>query len=92
MELDMPVHPGDVPDSIMDEKLGYRRVSFARGIQPPCNRGRVWSMRQYSFADGRRVESTLQYLLEQGQTGLSVAFDSHPDTGMTPTPASPRVR
>ena len=49
---------------------------FTRGIQPTMYRGRVWSMRQYSgFATAEESNRRYKFLLEQGQTGLSVAFD-----------------
>jgi len=49
---------------------------FTRGIQPTMYRGRVWSMRQYSgFATAEESNRRYRFLLEQGQTGLSVAFD-----------------
>src|SRR5271154_720000 len=49
---------------------------FTRGVQPTMYRGRFWTMRQYA-GFGSAVESNrrYRYLLEQGQTGLSVAFD-----------------
>jgi methylmalonyl-CoA mutase N-terminal domain/subunit len=49
---------------------------FTRGVQPTMYRGRLWTMRQYAgFGDARDTNRRLQYLLGQGQTGLSVAFD-----------------
>jgi methylmalonyl-CoA mutase N-terminal domain/subunit len=49
---------------------------FTRGVQPTMYRSRLWTMRQYSgFGDARRTNRRLRYLLEQGQTGLSIAFD-----------------
>jgi methylmalonyl-CoA mutase N-terminal domain/subunit len=49
---------------------------FTRGIQPTMYRSRLWTMRQYSgFGDARETNRRFRYLLEQGQTGLSVAFD-----------------
>ncbi len=49
---------------------------FTRGVQPNMYRGRLWTMRQYA-GFGNAVESNRRYkfLIEQGQTGLSVAFD-----------------
>ncbi len=59
------------------EKLGFPgEFPFARGIQPTMYRGRLWTMRQYAgFADAEESNRRYHYLLEQGQTGLSVAFD-----------------
>jgi len=49
---------------------------FTRGVQPTMYRGRFWTMRQYAgFGDARESNRRYRYLLDQGQTGLSVAFD-----------------
>ena len=49
---------------------------YTRGVQPNMYRGRVWTMRQYSgYATAADTNRRYRYLLEQGQTGLSVAFD-----------------
>ncbi len=49
---------------------------FTRGVQPTMYRGRLWTMRQYAgFGDARESNRRYRYLLDQGQTGLSVAFD-----------------
>ena len=49
---------------------------FTRGIQPTMYRGRFWTMRQYAgYATAEESNARYRYLLEQGQTGLSVAFD-----------------
>ena len=49
---------------------------FTRGVQPTMYRGRLWTMRQYAgFGDAEESNRRYRYLLEQGQTGLSVAFD-----------------
>jgi methylmalonyl-CoA mutase N-terminal domain/subunit len=49
---------------------------FTRGVQPTMYRGRYWTMRQYSgFGTARETNDRFKFLLEQGQTGLSVAFD-----------------
>ena len=49
---------------------------FTRGVQPTMYRGRFWTMRQYAgFATAEETNRRFRYLLEQGQTGLSVAFD-----------------
>ena len=59
------------------EKLGFPgQYPFTRGIQPTMYRGRLWTMRQYAgFATPEETNRRFRYLLEQGQTGLSVAFD-----------------
>ena len=49
---------------------------FTRGVQPNMYRGRLWTMRQYAgFGTARESNERYRYLLDQGQTGLSVAFD-----------------
>jgi methylmalonyl-CoA mutase N-terminal domain/subunit len=49
---------------------------FTRGVQPNMHRGRLWTMRQYAgFGTARESNERYHYLLSQGQTGLSVAFD-----------------
>jgi len=59
------------------EKLNFPgEYPFTRGIQPTMYRGRFWSMRQYAgFSTAEASNKRYKYLLEQGQTGLSVAFD-----------------
>ncbi|MEE8473647.1 MAG: methylmalonyl-CoA mutase family protein, partial [Dehalococcoidia bacterium] len=76
-ELDTVYAPDDLPDFAYDRSLGYPgEYPFTRGIQPSTYRGRLWSMRQYSgFASAQESNRRFRYLLEQGQTGLSVAFD-----------------
>ena len=59
------------------EKLGFPgEYPFTRGVQPTMYRGRFWTMRQYAgFASAEESNQRYRYLLDQGQTGLSVAFD-----------------
>src|SRR3972149_1606427 len=63
--------------------LGYPgEYPYVRGIQPTMYRGRFWTMRQYAgFASAEESNRRYRYLLEQGQTGLSVAFDLPTQTG-----------
>ena len=57
-----------------EEKPG--QFPYTRGIRPNMYRGRPWTMRQYAgFGTARESNQRYQYLLQQGQTGLSVAFD-----------------
>src|SRR5699024_4277433 len=58
-------------------QLSYPGVyPYTRGIQPTMYRGRLWTMRQYAgFGSAIETNKRFRYLLEQGQTGLSVAFD-----------------
>src|SRR5690554_7074232 len=49
---------------------------FTRGVQPTMYRGRLWTMRQYAgFGTAEETNRRYRYLLDHGQTGLSVAFD-----------------
>src|SRR5262249_35087067 len=63
----------------LDERtaLGYPGdFPFTRGVQPTMYRGRLWTMRQYAgFSTAADTNARFRYLLEHGQTGLSVAFD-----------------
>ncbi len=68
--------PGDVtrPDEPGDAEPGT--FPFTRGIQPTMYRGRLWTMRQYAgFGSAAESNARYRYLLEQGVSGLSVAFD-----------------
>ena len=71
-----PLYEPD-PEFDCDEKLGYPgQYPFTRGVQPNMYRGRLWTMRQYAgFGDAEESNKRYRYLLEKGQTGLSVAFD-----------------
>ena len=68
--------PAD-PDPDYMDKLGFPgEYPFTRGVQPSMYRGRFWTMRQYAgYATAEESNRRYRYLLEQGQTGLSVAFD-----------------
>lgn len=59
------------------DKLGFPgEYPFTRGVQPNMYRGRFWTMRQYAgFSTAAESNQRYLYLIEQGQTGLSVAFD-----------------
>ncbi len=67
------------PDSNTDylDQLGFPgEFPYTRGVQPTMYRGRLWTMRQYAgYATAQESNRRYRYLLEQGQTGLSVAFD-----------------
>lgn len=69
--------PVDIKDFDYEEDLGYPgEYPYTRGVQPTMYRGRLWTMRQYAgFATAEESNERYKYLLEQGQTGLSVAFD-----------------
>jgi methylmalonyl-CoA mutase N-terminal domain/subunit len=69
--------PGDLTGWDPDTELGYPgEFPFTRGIQPTMYRGRLWTMRQYAgFATAEESNARYRYLLAQGVSGLSVAFD-----------------
>lgn len=60
-----------------EQELGFPGIfPFTRGVQPTMYRGRFWTMRQYSgFATAKETNERFKFLLDQGQTGLSIAFD-----------------
>ncbi|MBN1836980.1 MAG: methylmalonyl-CoA mutase family protein [Spirochaetales bacterium] len=78
---DKPVERLYLPESFSAEeyleKLGFPgEYPFTRGVQPTMYRGRLWTMRQYAgFGSAEESNRRYKFLLEQGQTGLSVAFD-----------------
>jgi len=76
-EVDVLYTPEDLTSWDYLEKLGFPgQYPYTRGVQPTVYRGRLWTMRQYAgFADAEESNRRYRYLLEQGQTGLSVAFD-----------------
>lgn len=69
--------PADINDTDYVTELGFPgEYPFTRGVQPTMYRGRYWTMRQYSgFGTAEDTNRRYKYLLDQGQTGLSVAFD-----------------
>ena len=71
--LYLPPEPGGAYAA----KLGFPgEYPYTRGVQPTMYRGRFWTMRQYAgFATAQESNQRYRYLLDQGQTGLSVAFD-----------------
>ena len=83
IEVDTVYTPEDLKDFDYADDLGYPgEYPYTRGVQPNMYRGRVWTMRQYSgFASPEESNARYRYLLGQGQTGLSVAFDLPTQTG-----------
>ena len=69
--------PADTADLNYNEALNFPgQYPFTRGVQPTMYRGRFWTMRQYAgFGTAEESNKRYRYLLKQGQTGLSVAFD-----------------
>jgi len=76
-EVDALYTPEDVANIDYNEEIGHPgQYPFTRGVQPTMYRGKFWTMRQYAgFATAEESNKRYKYLLEQGQTGLSVAFD-----------------
>ena len=80
-----PVETLYLPDQLRDkaacqaylERVGFPgEYPFTRGVQPTMYRSRFWTMRQYAgFATAEETNQRYRFLLEHGQTGLSVAFD-----------------
>lgn len=76
--------PLDIEDFNYGEKLGFPgQYPFTRGVQPTMYRGRLWTMRAYAgFATAEETNARYKYLLEAGQTGLSVAMDLPTQIGL----------
>jgi methylmalonyl-CoA mutase N-terminal domain/subunit len=76
----------DVPAAALGEALPPPgQFPFTRGIHPTMYRGRLWTMRQYAgFGSAVETNKRYRFLLEQGQTGLSVAFDLPTQMGYDP--------
>ncbi len=73
----------DIAEFDHNQDVGFPgEYPYARGVQPTMYRGRFWTMRQYAgFASAEESNRRYRYLLGQGQTGLSVAFDLPTQTG-----------
>lgn len=69
--------PVEISDFSYEESLGLPgEYPFTRGIQPTMFRGRHWTMRQYAgFGSAEETNQRFKFLLDEGQTGLSIAFD-----------------
>jgi len=76
--------PDDLADWDWENSLGFPgQYPFTRGIYPTLYRSRPWTMRQYAgFGTARESNARFRYLLAQGQTGLSVAFDLPTQIGL----------
>jgi len=77
MDIDTVYTPEDLVNFDYARDLGYPgEYPFTRGVQPHMYRGRIWTIRQYAgFGTAEETNQRYRYLLEQGQTGLSIAFD-----------------
>ncbi|MGA7217484.1 MAG: methylmalonyl-CoA mutase family protein [Candidatus Sulfotelmatobacter sp.] len=76
--------PPDLKGSDYESEVGYPgEYPFTRGVQPTMYRGRLWTMRQYAgMGDADESNRRYKYLLANGTTGLSVAFDLPTQIGM----------
>ena len=76
-EIDTVYTGEDLVDFDYTRDLSYPgEYPFTRGVQPNMYRGRIWTIRQYAgFGTAEETNQRYRYLLDQGQTGLSVAFD-----------------
>jgi methylmalonyl-CoA mutase N-terminal domain/subunit len=77
LEIDTVYTPEDLVNFNYTRDLAYPgEYPFTRGVQANMYRGRIWTIRQYSgFGTAEETNQRYRYLLEQGQTGLSIAFD-----------------
>jgi methylmalonyl-CoA mutase N-terminal domain/subunit len=77
IEIEPVYTPADHGDDLYLESLGLPgSYPYTRGVYPTMYRGRLWTMRQYAgFGSAEETNERFRYLLEKGQTGLSVAFD-----------------
>jgi methylmalonyl-CoA mutase N-terminal domain/subunit len=76
----VPIKPLYTPEDVegdFEEKIGYPgEYPYTRGVYPNMYRGRLWTIRQFAgFGSAKETNERFKYLLEQGQNGLSVAFD-----------------
>jgi methylmalonyl-CoA mutase N-terminal domain/subunit len=84
----VPIHslysPADLAGHDLEKEVGYPgQYPFTRGVQATMYRGRLWTMRQYAgMGDAEESNRRYKYLLANGTTGLSVAFDLPTQIGM----------
>ena len=76
-EVDRLYTPDDVGERDYREDVGFPgEEPYTRGVYPTMYRGRLWTMRQYAgMGTARETNERFQYLIDEGQTGLSMAFD-----------------
>ena len=76
-EVDRIYTPEDVADLDYDDDLGFPgEEPYTRGVYPTMYRGRTWTMRQFAgFGTAEETNERFHYLIDEGQTGLSTAFD-----------------
>ena len=81
----LPVEPVYGPSDVRGPLERPGEFPYTRGIHPSGYRGRLWTMRQFAgFASAEETNARYKYLLQNGQTGLSVAFDMPTLMGRTP--------
>jgi methylmalonyl-CoA mutase N-terminal domain/subunit len=86
IELERVYLPPDGDAQTYLDKLGFPgEYPYTRGVQPTMYRGRLWTMRQYAgYATAEETNARYRFLLDAGQTGLSVAFDLPTQIGYDP--------
>ncbi len=86
IELERLYLPPDGDAQTYLDKLGFPgEYPYTRGVQPTMYRGRLWTMRQYAgYATAEETNARYRFLLDAGQTGLSVAFDLPTQIGYDP--------
>lgn len=76
IEVERVYLPDQITEEYMEKSGLPGQFPYTRGVQPTMYRGRFWTMRQYAgFGSAEETNKRFKYLLEQGQTGLSCAFD-----------------
>ncbi|GAA0246224.1 methylmalonyl-CoA mutase [Haladaptatus pallidirubidus] len=83
--IDRLYTPNDVADMDYEDNLGFPGEDpYTRGVYPTMYRGRLWTMRQYAgFGTADETNERYHYLLDNGQSGLSMAFDLPTQMGYT---------
>ncbi len=76
-EINRLYTPADLPDFDYERDLGLPgEYPFTRGVHPTMHRGKLWTMRMFAgFGTAEETNARFKYLLNEGQTGLSIAFD-----------------
>ncbi|NQU29159.1 MAG: methylmalonyl-CoA mutase, partial [Anaerolineae bacterium] len=76
-EVERLYTPASIPDFDYARDLGLPgEYPFTRGVHPTMHRGRLWTMRMFAgFGTAEETNTRFKYLLDEGQTGLSIAFD-----------------
>jgi methylmalonyl-CoA mutase N-terminal domain/subunit len=84
LPIETVITPDDLPGWDAERELNYPgQFPFTRGVYPTMYRGRLWTTRQYAgFGSAAESNRRYRYLLEKGQTGLSIAFDLPTQIGM----------